>query len=57
MPLGVWFWFCTAIWVITSFWWGWRTPAEGRYPIAGYSLFLLVLILMLGWKVFGAAVK
>lgn len=49
--------FALAFWILMTIWlffgvWQWRDPHP--YGPIGNSLFLFVLFLLLGWKVFGA---
>lgn len=53
MPIGLAFWILMLIWLVFGLvihWWG---PAAS-YGVVGNSLLLFVLLLLLGWKVFGS---
>jgi len=52
------FWVLYVVWFIFGGWVGLNLPAGPERPrYWGTSLFLLVLIFLLGWKVFGFVVK
>ena len=58
MSLGMLFWVLYVVWFIFGGWVGLNLPAGPERPrYWGTSLFLLVLIFLLGWKVFGFVVK
>jgi hypothetical protein len=54
MHLSEWFWVLMLFWLAVSVWWGWGSPPTDRFRVGGYSLFLFLVILCLGWKVFGS---
>lgn len=52
--------FTLIFWVLMLFWvlyglWGWWAPGNPNW-MHGNSLFLFILFLLLGWRVFGAPV-
>jgi len=49
MSLGIAFWIVMLIVVVLGAYWNWGTPAAVRN-----DFLLLVLLVLLGWKVFGA---
>lgn len=53
MSFGLIFWIIMFLWLIYGFW-DWRTP--GQLPPWGNTLWLFILFLLLGWRVFGAPV-
>jgi hypothetical protein len=55
MQLAMWFWLFYAILVLWSGWWCWRLDPAQR-PWLGQPVLLLVLMFILGWKVFGSPV-
>jgi hypothetical protein len=57
MPLGMFFWTLMLAWAVFSVV-SWRAPDRlGGYGYLGNSLLVLVLLGVLGWQVFGPAVK
>jgi hypothetical protein len=50
MSLGLAFWILMLIWLVFGLWSSW--PFEGIKPLGG-TLVLFLLLLLLGWKVFG----
>ena len=55
MTLAVWFWILMVLWVI-GYGWVYRA-APTPWPQAGIWIVPFLLILMLGWQVFGDPVK
>lgn len=51
MTIGFIFWLLMLLGLIFGGW-AWRS-APANWPFAGSSLFLFVLLFLLGWKVFG----
>jgi len=49
MTLGLAYWIVMLIWLVFGLWHSWPQP----YPTAG-NIILFILLLLLGWKVFGA---
>lgn len=57
MGMGLIFWILMLLWLVFGFVM-WRSPATiGPYGPWGNSLLLFILLLLLGWSVFGAPVK
>ena len=54
MSLGLLFWILMLLSVLFG-WWHWQGRA-GHYGPVGVNLLLLVLLALLGWKVFGAPI-
>jgi hypothetical protein len=55
MAMGLAFWILMLLWLV--FWLAWNWPgsqAVGPYGPFGNSLLLFILLLLLGWRVFGA---
>lgn len=55
MTLGLLFWILMLLWVV-AFGWSW-SAAPQPWPQRGPSLLLFLIILALGWAVFGAPIK
>jgi hypothetical protein len=53
MSFGLVFWILMLLWLVFGFW-NWYSPMGHGFAIN--SLFLFILFLLLGWKVFGAPV-
>ena len=51
MSLGLAFWILMLLWLVFGAWWAW----PNHYALGG-NLMLFILLLLLGWKVFGAPV-
>ena len=54
MSIGLLFWILMLLSLIFG-WWHWSGGA-GRYGRVGVNLLLIVLLALLGWKVFGAPI-
>ena len=54
MSLGLAFWILMLIWLVFGLAFHYYGPAWGPYGFYGNTLLLFVLLLLLGWKVFGA---
>lgn len=55
MSIALLFWIIMVVWLLFGLWSNWPvTGANGR-PLAG-TVILWVLLALLGWKVFGAAI-
>lgn len=48
MPMAIAFWVLMLLWLVLGLWHSWP-----NWPIVGGNLLLFLLILLLGWKVFG----
>lgn len=55
MTMGLLFWILMIIWLIFGF--AQYGGFAGRYGLVGNSLLLFILLLLLGWQVFGAPIK
>jgi hypothetical protein len=55
MSLSILFWFLMILWAIFGAW-GWRDPAQPFVRGGGWFL-TFVLLAILGWAVFGAAIR
>jgi hypothetical protein len=55
MPFGLLFWILMLLWLVFGLYSNWPGIARGPYFPVGNSLLLFVLLLLLGWRVFGAA--
>ena len=57
MPIGYIFWGLMIIWLVFGLV-SWQAPDKlGGFGIVGNSLLVFLLLAMLGWHVFGAAIK
>jgi len=57
MPIGYIFWGLMIIWLVFGLV-SWQNPTVvGGFSLIGNSLLLFLLLGMLGWQVFGAAIK
>jgi len=57
MPIGYIFWGLMIIWFVFGAV-AWQQPDTfGRFGLVGHSFLLFILLAMLGWQVFGAAIK
>jgi hypothetical protein len=54
MSFALVYWILMLIWLVFGFWSTWPVTSNPR-PFAG-TLLLFILLLLLGWKVFGAPV-
>ena len=54
MSLGLAFWIIMLLWLVLGLWAGW--PFQNHFLLAG-NLMLFILLLLLGWKVFGAPLQ
>lgn len=54
MSFGLIFWILMLLWAVYGFW-GWWSPGQ-PYWVHGNAIFLFILFLLLGWKIFGAPV-
>lgn len=57
MPIQYVFWFLMLLWLVFGVGPNWPRGDSPAYRPFGASLLLFVLIALLGWQVFGAAVK
>lgn len=55
MTLEVWFWVIMFLWLVVGLWLEW-TPGY-PYVRAGRHVLIFILLLILGWRVFGSPVK
>ena len=55
MPLSLLFWILMLLWAVFGVFPNWPKGEASYFPFAG-SLLLFVLIGLLGWQVFGAAI-
>jgi hypothetical protein len=53
MSFGLIFWIMMFLWLIFGIWGYWNNPPWNWW---GHGLFLFILFLLLGWRVFGAPV-
>ncbi|MDB5307135.1 MAG: hypothetical protein JWO38_1337 [Gemmataceae bacterium] len=57
MPMGVLFWVLMLLWLVFSLYWNRSELRGGNYGVMGGNLLLFILLGLLGWKVFGAALQ
>lgn len=54
MTLGLAFWILMLLWLVFGLAWNWPGgPTVGPYGPIGNALLLFLLLLLLGWRVFG----
>jgi hypothetical protein len=56
MSMSLLFWILMLIWLIFGFFQHWGV-VPGSYGVWGHSLLLFILLLLLGWQVFGAPIR
>lgn len=56
MTRGFLFWLLMLLWLVFSLYWYWPAGGVG-YVVLGLPLLLFVLLALLGWSVFGPAVR
>lgn len=56
MSLGLVFWILMLVWLVFGIWSAWPTIKEGGIKNSGGTLLLFILLLVLGWKTFGAPI-
>ena len=57
MPLSIFFWILMLLWLVLGLWTSWPGQPGLPYGPLGSNLLLFILLLLLGWAVFGAAVR
>lgn len=57
MPLAYIFWLLIILWAVLGLGYPFITETPNRRVVAGGNLLLFVVIVLLGWQVFGSAVK
>lgn len=57
MPIGILFWMLMILWFFFGLWWHGGELRSGNYGFFGGNILLLVLLGLLGWKVFGAVLQ
>jgi hypothetical protein len=55
MSLGLLFWILMLFWIVIGGFW-WKSAAQ-PWPVAGMSAIPFILLLVLGWKVFGQPIQ
>ena len=53
MSLGVFYWFGMLLWLIVGFGWTWD---RSNSPLLGGNLLLFLLLVAIGWQVFGVPI-
>jgi hypothetical protein len=54
MTLGLMYWILMLLWLVFGAYWGY---AGGSRLVIGGNLIVFILLLLLGWKVFGAPLR
>lgn len=57
MTFGLLFWILMLFWLVYGFFYNSSPTTFGAYGWAGHSLLLFVLLLLLGWSVYGAPIR
>lgn len=57
MPIGMLYWILMLLALLSSFYWGYTTPQEGRRAVGGWSLLIWLLFLLIGLKLFGHPIQ
>jgi hypothetical protein len=57
MSIGFLFWLLWLLWLLFGGYFGWIRPAPERPFFFGNHAFILILIFLLGWKVFGFPIQ
>lgn len=59
MPLALLFWVLMLLWLIFGLWSNWpgQQAPWGPYGPFGSNLLLFIVLVILGWAVFGAAIR
>ena len=60
MTLEVWFWLVMALWLVLGIWNGYAPvgpPGQPGFRAWGGNLLLFILLVILGWRAFGAPLK
>lgn len=52
MSFGLCFWILALLWVVLGLVWSWGRPPQ--WPAIGAGLIAFLMLVLLGWKVFGA---
>ena len=53
MPIGILFWVLMIIWLLSGLYWHRSDFGRGNYSVLGGNLLLFVLLVLVGWRVFG----
>jgi len=57
MTLGTWYWILMALWLFVGVWVSWpRGEAKVNLVMGSGNILLFILLVLLGWHVFGAPV-
>jgi len=59
MTIGLVFWILMLLWLILGVYWNWPAggPQGPNYPVWGGNILLFILLLLLGWGVFGPPIR
>lgn len=57
MTIGFLFWFLMILWLCFSIYFGRTDMRSGNYGPLGLSLFVFVLLFLVGWKLFGFPIQ
>lgn len=56
MTLALLYWILMLIWLVFGLWSNWPATGPNMRPLGG-TLLLFILLVILGWKVFGPAIR
>jgi len=57
MSFGLLFWILMLLWLVFGLWSNWGGIVGGQWHPFGNSLLLFILLLLLGWQVFGPPIR
>ena len=58
MQIGLLYWILMLLWLLFGLAWNWPGSRwSGHYGPIGNTLLLFILLLLLGWKVFGSPIR
>lgn len=56
MSIALLFWIIMILWLLFGLWSNWPAAPGSKFTLLGGHIVLWVLLALLGWKVFGAAI-
>jgi hypothetical protein len=57
MPIGILFWVIFVLWFVFGLYWTSNDFRAGNYGPLGGNIILLILLFLLGWRVFGFVIQ
>ena len=57
MTIEILYWLLMILWFLYGLYWNSADLRVGRYGNAGTNLFVFVLLVILGWQIFGSPIK